>query len=664
MPTSPVLAVVTNAGLSDAIAAGNSGPQINITYFRIGSAAASDGAQALVTNTDVQNFVYQGTSSQMSYSVIDTDTVLYRIVLDQTIGNFEIGNVGIFTSDGTMFAQGVLPQETPKYFSQPPNLIGNRKVIDFVLVLSNQANIVNLNIFLANECSLPQVPTELLLPPATTAPFNTYLVLNHTHIGRPTLASRFNGFWNHTPLHLYPNEGVGVLATVPTQFDPLANVGNIVYYNPSTKTFQLADNVGLKVAFGLMISTYEIVTSGTVDLSITPIPSITTPMTIGTAFYCDTGGNAGKFTTTNNLSPIVAIAVGTFDLWINLAATNSTSALGLIPPSDLWHFGRDTGALNAMSIAPQLPLASYTDGVVVATIPLFSTTISNPTIAVSGLPPVVIIHGDSTALFPGDLQANTLYAFEYDNVLSRFRMLTQNPILASALDHYGVDTGTGNSMQVASVSPPIASVTTGMQFTIKKSATTNSAPLVCNIVGSLSSTSAAVTWADGTPFIGNEWPAGADGTFVFDGNYRMLALALATPIYLAAPRTYFVNVATGNDTNTGASSITAFATIPHALFVVSKLNLNGFNVTINIADGLYTYGSSVVLPPVNGSGSITIVGNIAAPNNCIISCTNGSTIFATGGIYNYTISGVKLQSLGTPAGDPGAGVFCTAVNCS
>jgi hypothetical protein len=96
--------------------------------------------------------------------------------------------------------------------------------------------------------------------------------------------------------------------------------------------------------------------------------------------------------------------------------------------------------------------------------------------------------------------------------------------------------------------------------------------------------------------------------------------------YLTAPQTYYVNTATGNDANNGLTPTTAFKTLQRAANQSTLYNLNGFNVTINVADGIY---GQVQCGMVNGSGGIYFVGNTAVPLNCKIHANLGPAVLPT-----------------------------------
>ncbi len=97
---------------------------------------------------------------------------------------------------------------------------------------------------------------------------------------------------------------------------------------------------------------------------------------------------------------------------------------------------------------------------------------------------------------------------------------------------------------------------------------------------------------------------------------------------LEANRIYYVRT-DGSDSNTGLvdSAGGAFLTIQKALTTVaSDINLNGFDVTIQVRDGTYL-GDITLDSPFDGDGTVTLVGNIATPANVIIQAVGGAAPF-------------------------------------
>lgn len=121
---------------------------------------------------------------------------------------------------------------------------------------------------------------------------------------------------------------------------------------------------------------------------------------------------------------------------------------------------------------------------------------------------------------------------------------------------------------------------------------------------------------------------------------------------LTAPRTYYVNATNGSDLNDGTSLNTAFRTIQRALDQVNGYNLNGYSVTINVADGVYP---AIVIHTLNGTGSLDIIGNPINPDACLISATNSNAISGVS-VTGVRINGFKVES-SSPAGVSGNGIL-------
>ena len=125
---------------------------------------------------------------------------------------------------------------------------------------------------------------------------------------------------------------------------------------------------------------------------------------------------------------------------------------------------------------------------------------------------------------------------------------------------------------------------------------------------------------------------------------------------LTAPQTYYVNATTGDDSFNGLTAGTPFKTLQRAANQATFFNLNGFSVTVNVADGTY---APVILPQVNGSGNIYFVGNQPLPVNCKIHANVGAAVTVSGG--PYWLRGFRLESDAddTAHSAPGCGVWST-----
>jgi len=112
---------------------------------------------------------------------------------------------------------------------------------------------------------------------------------------------------------------------------------------------------------------------------------------------------------------------------------------------------------------------------------------------------------------------------------------------------------------------------------------------------------------------------------------------------LTANRTYYVRT-DGSDSHDGLANTSAgaFLTLQAAIDVVTRLDLNGYNVTIQVADGTYAAGV-VVAGPFTGGGMVTVQGNASTPANVVISCTSQNCFQADDG----AVVAVKDMQLAT-----------------
>lgn len=120
---------------------------------------------------------------------------------------------------------------------------------------------------------------------------------------------------------------------------------------------------------------------------------------------------------------------------------------------------------------------------------------------------------------------------------------------------------------------------------------------------------------------------------------------------LTAPRSYYVQPS-GDDASDGLTPATAFATLQAAINTVMRgVDLNGLNVAIHAAAGLYPAGV-VVSGPWVGAGTVSLLGDDAAPATCVISATAsdciktecGARIFVSGFELRTTTSGSCLKA--------------------
>lgn len=260
---SDMYSVVLDAGIQAAIAAGTSGPSFNITGFQIGSLSAAQGAVASATATGVDNWVYTGTASQIYYALLpDSDACLFRIILDESVGNFQVGQICLMIGS-TAFSKSILYQQQNKWKSALPGLYGNSISFDIVLAISDAQACINLSMFQSLYAMLPEVADETLLPAASSTLYNTYLVRNHTALGVPVVANARNSLWYFAPHRTTAAQGEGVMAVSPALFDPTVQMNMAVYFDYTTGLYLPADPMNeTKFPVGVMTSACEITQIG------------------------------------------------------------------------------------------------------------------------------------------------------------------------------------------------------------------------------------------------------------------------------------------------------------------------------------------------------------------------------------------------------------------
>lgn len=317
---------ITNAGIEAAILAGTTGPQIIMSHFKIGSSSGFEADPAL---TDVVDEVFDGAATGLlTYSIVNANAVRYRVTLPESIGDFAVGNIGIYLSDGTLFAI-VVKDSVDTKTATAPNITGNRLVYDIVLILNNQAVLANLTLLVEETAAIPVVADETELPTAAGAEYPLWLVQNHTEIGHPVLSSPVSGSWWHTRML---REGVDALESFQGvgfengDFDGAVNVGETVYFNSGTGLFERASLTNEPI--GLKGSKSNLITSGSVYTA----PS-GTPFTPGDKLYVD-GTTDGVLTTTPT-----AIEVGTAIANNRVLVSIRPAEQTTVPFPSMWKIG-------------------------------------------------------------------------------------------------------------------------------------------------------------------------------------------------------------------------------------------------------------------------------------------------------------------------------------
>jgi hypothetical protein len=232
------------------------------------------------------------------------------------------------------------------------------------------------------------------------------------------------------------------------------------------------------------------------------------------------------------------------------------------------------------------------------------------------------------------------------------------------------DGGTPNFVAITPT-PALTSYQIGQYFRIRVAAN-NTGPTQVN-VSNLGW--ASIVHADQTAMGAGELLAGQMIEIAYDGNghWQMITGGLSgSLINLTAPREFFVNVNTGNDTLydgtqeyvDATQTHGPFQSITHALAQSAKYNLAGFGFFISVAPGTYVQLGRIDAPIPNGSGTIVVRGRsngqpVAANSVKITNVQSGSTWHINGGFYSF--DNVSFESV---AGGPGDNGDCLWVSGS
>jgi Phage tail-collar fibre protein len=298
MAVSTNTTVITNAGESAAITAGNNGATITITSFQIGSDLITPSA----LDTGVSTPVFIGSANQITYSAnVSTNSMVFLITLDETVGNFTVGNIGLFLSDGTMFTITALAVAESKTATNSNGTSpGNVRLYSIPIVLTNVQNIIDVSALFPNFASLPSVATEAQLPAINAAPFNTFLVNTLSKTNASSIAVS-NGI---TFIELY-----GILNTsdsavvIPNLASFFFVEGTAICWNGTTLV-PWDPSVAANVFIGIVGQNDLVYRNGVFTIS------VGTPYVEGSAYYVGIGINAGVLTTAPPLASNVFLQIG------------------------------------------------------------------------------------------------------------------------------------------------------------------------------------------------------------------------------------------------------------------------------------------------------------------------------------------------------------------
>ena len=191
--------LITSAGITALSNAISRGTSVNVIGYRIGSRVNFTPASN-ITNVDTLVFPSTGVATNgLSYTITNgvTNQVLFRISLNSTLGNFNVGNIGLFigsTNSPILLAIVTLDETDTKTATVINGAEGNILTYDMYITVNDIANSINYSLIDSNTNSLLSLPTvtdETNLPDVTNTNLKTIIVRSHSsYNNKPVIAQR------------------------------------------------------------------------------------------------------------------------------------------------------------------------------------------------------------------------------------------------------------------------------------------------------------------------------------------------------------------------------------------------------------------------------------------------------------------------------------------
>lgn len=144
--TQEYYSIITNSGLAKHAAASLGGDPIDLTHLAVGDSNGTS-YNPVATATALQNELYRTTLTYVEIDGSNPNQVIIEAIIDETVGPFYVREVGIFDSDGDLFAIGKFPET---FKANLPSGSGKRLYVRMILGFAStpQVNLVqseNLN---------------------------------------------------------------------------------------------------------------------------------------------------------------------------------------------------------------------------------------------------------------------------------------------------------------------------------------------------------------------------------------------------------------------------------------------------------------------------------------------------------------------------------------
>lgn len=107
--TQEYYSIITNAGLAKHAAASLGGSPINLTHLAVGDSNGTP-YNPVATATALQNERHRTTITSVVVDEDNPNQIIAEAIIDETVGPFYVREVGVFDSDGDLFAIGKFPE--------------------------------------------------------------------------------------------------------------------------------------------------------------------------------------------------------------------------------------------------------------------------------------------------------------------------------------------------------------------------------------------------------------------------------------------------------------------------------------------------------------------------------------------------------------------------
>ena len=174
---------ITSAGYAAAFAQSNQGPEIRISKFRVG--AAFGYSPQVIDDALHGATLYTGASS--GYRILGTNQAEFSIIMEENVGSFEFGEIGLYLPDDTLFALGTL--QKPQYKVAYPDADFNRYHVRIRLTLNDVIPKIELVVNQLVAGSIWELDSVELLPLPDVAMTNAYLCHSKDANGNDALAT-------------------------------------------------------------------------------------------------------------------------------------------------------------------------------------------------------------------------------------------------------------------------------------------------------------------------------------------------------------------------------------------------------------------------------------------------------------------------------------------